>query len=372
MKTRLLAGLTLACLAVALVAAGSASAADHAWLGETTGWAYGYSIARRGAGAHRRDRPHAAHPAERRPCGRHAARGGDDPTRGRRGLPGSSLKILRNVPVTDGVAEIVLQPFPSGTSVAVDVLFYAGTPRRPYVLHDSTVVRLRPDLVVASLVAPAQTLTTRAVDVIAVIEEVNGDLGARDASVSLRWGPSLLATQRISVLAGQSTTVTFVGDHASRSRPRRADGRRRRRRSGRVRHDQQHPHGDGRRVGARARPLVRRRPEPRWLRRAVQPARVRGDHAGAARQPAGPRDEGEGARAAARAHLLQRPARGGRGHDGLVRRDRRARAGGGGDDQHHLPDGRPGESRSPPSTWPSSPPCSTTSCACGASRTFAG
>ena len=211
MKTRLLAGLALACLAVALAATGPASAADHAWLGETSaGRAYGYTLEAEALG-----RVGATDLTLRiQPNGVRA-----DVTQLEAVMiltrsprpPRLGLKILHNVPVGDGVAEIVLQPLPSGTSVAIDVLFYAGTPRLPYALHDNTVVRLRPDLVVASLVAPAQTLTSRAFDVIAVIEEVNGDLGARDASVSLRWGPSLLATQRISVLAGQSTTVTFSG-----------------------------------------------------------------------------------------------------------------------------------------------------------------
>ncbi len=211
MKTRLLAGLTLACLAVALAAAGSASAMDHASFGETIGWDHGYSLQAEAVG-----RIGATDLTLRiQPNGVRADVTHLEAvmivTRTTRPVVRYGMKILRDVPVSDGVAEIVLQPYPSGTSVAVNVLFYAGTPERPYVAHDSTVVRLRPDLVVASLVPPAQTLTTRAVDVIAVIEEVNGDLNARDASVSLRWGPSLLGTQRISVLAGQSTTVTFSG-----------------------------------------------------------------------------------------------------------------------------------------------------------------
>ena len=80
----------------------------------------------------------------------------------------------------------------------VDVLFYAGTSKRTHVLHESTSVRLRPDLVVASIAAPRQTLTSRPVDVVAEITELNGDMGA-DATVTLRWGPSLVATQPVSV-----------------------------------------------------------------------------------------------------------------------------------------------------------------------------
>ena len=230
MKTRLLAGLALACLAVALAATGPASAADHAWLGETSaGRAYGYTLEAEALG-----RVGATDLTLRiQPNGVRA-----DVTQLEAVMiltrsprpPRLGLKILHNVPVGDGVAEIVLQPLPSGTSVAIDVLFYAGTPRLPYALHDNTVVRLRPDLVVASLVAPAQTLTSRAFDVIAVIEEVNGDLGARDASVSLRWGPVPARHAADLRSRGPEHHGDVLGGHASRSRLRRADGRHRRRR----------------------------------------------------------------------------------------------------------------------------------------------
>ena len=120
------------------------------------------------------------------------------------------MRIRRDVPVTEGVAEIELPPLARGTDVAVDATFHARKTKRVYALHGSTPVRLLPDLVVGSIAAPGQTLTSRPVDVVAEITELNRDVGA-EATVALRWGPSLIATQSVSVEAGGSTPVTFPG-----------------------------------------------------------------------------------------------------------------------------------------------------------------
>ncbi len=122
----------------------------------------------------------------------------------------SGVRTLRDVPVSDGAADVELRPMPSGTSIVVEARVSAGTPRRSFSLDASTSVRLLPDLVVAAVSAPSQTLTSRPVDVVTEIEELNGDLGA-EATVSLRWGPSLLATQRVSVDARARVSVTFPG-----------------------------------------------------------------------------------------------------------------------------------------------------------------
>jgi hypothetical protein len=122
----------------------------------------------------------------------------------------SSLTILRNISVSDGVADIEVRPLPARTRVVVDVHASSGTPRRPFALEADASVRLLPDIVVASVSAPAQTLTTRPVDVVAEVAERNGDMGA-EATVSLRWGPSLLASQRVAVAARERVAVTFSG-----------------------------------------------------------------------------------------------------------------------------------------------------------------
>ncbi len=83
------------------------------------------------------------------------------------------------------------------------------TGRRTEVVRSETVALLRPDLVVASVQAPAQTLSVRPVDVRAEIVEQNGDVGAK-ATATLSWGPSVLATQQVDVAAGGTTTVVFA------------------------------------------------------------------------------------------------------------------------------------------------------------------
>lgn len=208
MKTGLLAGLVPACLAVVLAAAGSAAAANQASPGDTSGWGYSLQAeALRGVGA-----TDVVLYVRSNGVGEEVAQLDRVVIFTRAPRPSRlETTVLRNVPVTDGVVQVALQPLPRGTSVAVDALLYAGAPRRTYAMHAATVVKLRPDLVVGSVSAPAQTLTTRAVAVTAVIEEVNGDLAAEDVTVSLRWGPSLIATQQTSVLAGRSRTVIFPG-----------------------------------------------------------------------------------------------------------------------------------------------------------------
>ena len=120
------------------------------------------------------------------------------------------IRVRHDVPVTEGVAEIELPQLARGTDVAVDAIFHARKPRRIHTLHGGTSVRLLPDLVVGPIAAPGQTLTSRPIDVVATITELNRDLGA-EATVALRWGPSLIATQSVSVEAGGTTPVTFAG-----------------------------------------------------------------------------------------------------------------------------------------------------------------
>jgi len=221
MKTRFLsmfdgrvlrAGCQAAILALALVATGSAAGAPlPAWLsgGESasSGRAYAMELTALGSSTATdlsiqiRPRSGQANPTaltavviRTRPA--HASKFG--------------IRILRDISITEGVAAIDLRPLPHGTNVVVDVLFHAGTSKRIHILHESTPVRLRPDLVVALISAPGQTLTGRPVDVVAEITELNGDMGA-DATVTLRWGPSLVATQPVSVQAGGRSVVTFSG-----------------------------------------------------------------------------------------------------------------------------------------------------------------
>ena len=83
--------------------------------------------------------------------------------------------------------------------------------RRLQELRSAATARLRPDLVVADVHAPPQTLSTRAIDVVADISERNSDTGAQ-ATVTLMLGPTpVAASKTVTVPADGSFSVTFEG-----------------------------------------------------------------------------------------------------------------------------------------------------------------
>lgn len=109
-----------------------------------------------------------------------------------------------------GVATFELGPLERAQPVKAQVQFETDSGPRTYVVRAETTARLRPDLAVASVQAPPQTLTTRPIDVRAEIAELNGDTGA-DATVTLMWGPTALGTQSVTVPAGGRVSVSFSG-----------------------------------------------------------------------------------------------------------------------------------------------------------------
>jgi hypothetical protein len=117
---------------------------------------------------------------------------------------------LRDVAAPGGVATVELGQLEREQRIVANVMVQTGTPERTYVVRGETTTRLRPDLTVAAVNAPVQTLTTRPVDVGAEIAELNGDTAA-SATVTLRWGPSVLATQSVTVPAGGRVSVSFTG-----------------------------------------------------------------------------------------------------------------------------------------------------------------
>jgi hypothetical protein len=114
---------------------------------------------------------------------------------------------LKDVAAPEGIATLRLGKLARGRKITADVLV---KPAQTYVIRAETLVRLRPDLAVASVDAPLQTLTTRPVDLQADIVEQNGDTGAA-ATVTLVWGPTVLGTQSILVPAGGRIRVAFAG-----------------------------------------------------------------------------------------------------------------------------------------------------------------
>ena len=173
-------------------------------------------------------------------------------------------------------------------------------------LWGTTKALLRPDLVVASVSAPLQTLTTRPIDVVAEIAEINGDTAAT-AHIALAdaIGP-LAGPIEVKVPAGGRASVTFPAVALTTAASTAAEGGRDGRRTRGVRrHERRAEHHRGG-DEQRARPAAPARPEPRRLRLPVERAPLCPDHESRPGDAAGPGVEGEGARAAARPGLLQR------------------------------------------------------------------
>ncbi len=119
------------------------------------------------------------------------------------------VRILQDVPAPGGRANIQLGELERQRRIEADVLVQTGTPSRTYVVRGETITLLRPDLVVAAVRAPLQTLTTRQVDVQAEIAEVNGDSTTR-ATATLLWGPTPLGKESVTVTAGGRASVSFA------------------------------------------------------------------------------------------------------------------------------------------------------------------
>ena len=122
----------------------------------------------------------------------------------------TDVRNLTDVSAPGGVANIELGQIERGRRVEADAHIQTGAPKRTYVLRGDTITRLRPDLVVSTVQAPLQTLTTRPVDLIAEVAELNGDTAA-NATVTLLWGPSVLGTRSVAVPAGGKVSVEFDG-----------------------------------------------------------------------------------------------------------------------------------------------------------------
>jgi hypothetical protein len=116
---------------------------------------------------------------------------------------------LEAVPVEDGVATIELGPLARGTKIDAKVQIKETSPPRTLVLRGDALTRLRPDLVVAAVHAPPQTLSTRPIDVVVDVSELNTDTGAT-ARLTLMLGPTPVAEPRlVTIPAGRSVSRTF-------------------------------------------------------------------------------------------------------------------------------------------------------------------
>ena len=117
----------------------------------------------------------------------------------------------RDVEAKEGVAGIALGPVEPGTKLDVQAHVRTDDAAGTTILRGDAIARLRPDLVVAAVHAPEQTLSTRPVDVVADVEELNGQTGAT-ATLTLVLGPTPLSEPKtVTIVAGATKTVTFEG-----------------------------------------------------------------------------------------------------------------------------------------------------------------
>jgi sugar phosphate isomerase/epimerase len=117
------------------------------------------------------------------------------------------LVNLKDVAAVDGVATVQLGDLQRDRVLKAQVLV---RDKRIVVLQGQTRTKLRPDLVVRRVLAPPQTTTSRAIDVVADLEELNGDVGAT-ATATLMLGPTPLAEpKQVSVAAAGKVSVTFT------------------------------------------------------------------------------------------------------------------------------------------------------------------
>jgi len=120
------------------------------------------------------------------------------------------VRNLTDVAAPQGTANIELGRLERQQRIEAQVLVETGIPARTYVVRGETATHLRPDLVVAAVKAPPQTLTTRPIDVQADIRELNGDTAA-NATVTLEWGPTVLQSKAVTVPPGANVSVSFTG-----------------------------------------------------------------------------------------------------------------------------------------------------------------
>ena len=116
---------------------------------------------------------------------------------------------LKDVAAPNGIAAIELGQLARAAAVDVEAHVREASPPRTAVHRGEATVKLRPDLSVAAVHAPPQTLTTRAIDVVADLSELNGETGAT-VTVKLMLGPTPVAEpQTITMPAGGGRSVTF-------------------------------------------------------------------------------------------------------------------------------------------------------------------
>ena len=121
-----------------------------------------------------------------------------------------SVKNLNDVAVTDGAALVTLDRIDRGRRIEVQSQVKTGTQAETFVLDGDATAMLRPGLTVTSVQAPLQTLTTRAIDVLAEVGEVRSHRATAHVTLAGTIGP-VAGPIDVTVPAGGHVSVTFPG-----------------------------------------------------------------------------------------------------------------------------------------------------------------
>jgi len=127
-------------------------------------------------------------------------------------------KNLSDVPATGNpaLAKLSYTDMQNRQPVQAQVLIQTMETVKTQVYKEKIPVLLRPDLKVMSANAPAKTKVGELVNISAIINEVNGDLGAKDVKVVLKNGTTLLDTVNgLAVNKGSASTGVFTHKFAT-------------------------------------------------------------------------------------------------------------------------------------------------------------
>jgi len=107
-----------------------------------------------------------------------------------------------------GEAKVTPPDLHRGERLEVNALVQTSEEVRTHVLRQTATVKLRPDLVVERVTAPARAVRRQPFSVDVSVAEIAGDTGA-EATLSLHDGSQLLATTRFTAGADGKTTLSF-------------------------------------------------------------------------------------------------------------------------------------------------------------------
>jgi hypothetical protein len=126
------------------------------------------------------------------------------------GRPKNRVVAFADVPVVNGRATVALDDAPRGSDIRFDAAYGDGSTEVPR--SGNAIARLRPDLRVAAVHAPPQTLTRDPVDVVVDLEEALADSSAT-ATLTLVQGGIPIASMPVELDPGGDASPVFEDVH---------------------------------------------------------------------------------------------------------------------------------------------------------------